>query len=105
MEVKWIKCDFANGDSNTGFRCGHGVVVSLPATDEVLGFIDGFAWKEQFSPVGDFSVTVYISKILLSWPESIFNEVQLAILLFLTDKKRQTDYLTTLNGLNFRVNG
>jgi hypothetical protein len=81
MQVAWKVDDLRTGP-------GHGVVFYLieGGYHEALGFIDGFSWLHEKDP----EVVAVLDKRLRRMPRSITVELQLAILLFLTDKARQT---------------
>jgi len=81
MQVAWKVDDLRTGP-------GHGVVFYLieGGYHEALGLIDGFSWLHEKDP----EVVAVLDKRLRRMPRSITVELQLAILLFLTDKARQT---------------
>ena len=82
MQVLW-----KYGDKIRGI--GHGVEFELVGfkTDRTVGFIEGYGWNKE----PDSKVTVHLDQRLKDFPVSLTTELQLAILLFLTDKKRQHD--------------
>ena len=105
MEVSWKTCAFENGASTEGKILGHGVEVYLPGANQTFGFIEGFAWMDKWKSEKETTIKIYINAITKEWPKSLQHELQLAILLFLTDKKRQSDFKSTINGFHFGVNG
>ena len=76
MQVHWKKRDLSGG-------LGHGVEfhLSLGGTSSAVGFIEGYSWLHDF-------------------PRSVAVELRLAMLLFLTDERRQQSG-STIHG--FRV--
>jgi hypothetical protein len=81
MQVSWKSGDLSEG-------LGHGVEVKLKLGEsqgETLGFIEGYSWHRDKDP----KVTVYLDQRLKELPSALTSELRLAILLFLTDKKRQ----------------
>ena len=101
MQVDWKYRSLQTG-------CGHGVEVGMnfnKATDRqsgtVLAFIEGFSWLHDTDP----SVNVYLDENLKEFPEALTSEIRLAILLFLTDKNLQTEFMTTIHGYSFWING
>ena len=68
---------------------GHGVCFELTLEGmrfKTLTFIDGQSWLKDKEP----EVDIYLDTELNDYPSSITTELRLAILLFLTDKRRQT---------------
>jgi hypothetical protein len=86
MQVTWKVADLRTG-------LGHGVEFYLVQGHKTLGFIDGYSWLHEKDP----EVVVLLDKRLRRMPKSVTVELQLAILLFLTDKAHQ-------NG-NARIHG
>jgi hypothetical protein len=81
MQVTWKKSDLSQG-------LGHGVEVKLilgESQSETLGFIEGYSWYRDKDP----KVKVYIDQRMKGLPNAMTTELRLAMLLFLTDKKRQ----------------
>jgi hypothetical protein len=66
---------------------GHGIVFELEVFHErvTLGYIEGYEWRNETDP----KVTVFLDQMLKDLPASITTELRLAILLFITDKKKQ----------------
>jgi hypothetical protein len=95
MQVAWKKSDLGKG-------LGHGVEVQLKMGEsqgETLGFVDGYSWLHDTDP----KVLVYLDRRLQELPASLTTELRLAILLFLTDKKRQEND-ARIHGFRFGFN-
>jgi hypothetical protein len=80
MKVAWKYRDLTGG-------LGHGIVFELEVFHNraTFGFIEGYEWMDENHP----KMTVYLDQKLKELPASITTELRLAILLFLTDKKKQ----------------
>jgi hypothetical protein len=91
MQVHWKKRDLSGG-------LGHGVEfhLSLGGTSSAVGFIEGYSWLHDDKLVVD----AYIDSRLVDFPRSVAVELRLAMLLFLTDERRQQSG-STIHG--FRV--
>ena len=82
MTVNWKVKELNRG------RLGHGVDFDFKLRGreyKTLGFIEGYSWLKDKEPIVD----VYLDTELSEYPSSITTEIRLAILLFLTDKRRQ----------------
>ena len=80
MQVRWVSADLSQG-------LGHGVEFHLLHTGNgpPHGFISGYGWREDKGS----EVVAYLDARLGDMPPSMTAELRLAMLLFLTDKKRQ----------------
>jgi hypothetical protein len=95
MHVAWKRDDLSKG-------LGHGVEVQLKLGDDqarTIGFIDGYSWLHDKDP----DVLIYLDNHLQDLPSTLTTELRLAILLFLTDKKRQQSNVS-IHGFRFGFN-
>lgn len=94
MQVSWKARDLNDG-------LGHGVLFSLFNEDPgwTLGFIEGYGWLNN----PEKEVVVWLDNRLSELPSSIRSELRLAMLLFLTDSKRQKDG-GIIHGFNVHMN-
>lgn len=85
MQVSWISADLSQGlGKGVEFRLFHA------NTGPPLGFINGYGWRDNKK--GD--VIAYLDARLGDMPPAVTTELRLAMLLFLTDKKRQKGDIT-----------
>jgi len=95
MQVAWKSSDLS-------MELGHGVEVELKLGERqgnTLGFIEGYSWYKDKDP----KVIVYLDQQLKEFPNALTSELRLAILLFLTDKKRQKGD-ARIHGFRFHFN-
>ncbi|GEM_PF-6559637 len=95
MQVVWKKKDLSQD-------LGHGVEVYINLSTkrpQTVGFIDGYSWLQDTDPI----VSVYMDSGLDQLPTSFKYELQLAILLFLTDKANQIGN-AIIHGFHFGYN-
>jgi hypothetical protein len=93
MQVSWKFKEEIRG-------IGHGVEFEMVGLENeaTLGFIEGYEWKEH-----DTKVIIYLDLRLRDMPYSVTTELRLAILLFLTDKKRQRNEVV-IHGFRIHYN-